>query len=149
MKKVLASQEELGIYLSCLEETLAYNLPLLLPLGDTSFDDVSAALGKLLGLHEQWNTRFALNEEGELVKWIVSDKLVISESKVSSLNKKALVRPFELLDSPLYRFEFYKTPNGSFLFADFHHIIMDGFSLDRFFNDLYALLEGKEVSDEK
>jgi hypothetical protein len=34
MKSVQATQEVLGIYLSCLEGTLAYNLPTLIPVGE-------------------------------------------------------------------------------------------------------------------
>ena len=149
MKKILASQEELGIYLSCLEDTLAYNLPMLLSVDQVGAAKVESSLQKLLSLHKQWNTRFALDEDGALVKYIADEPLVFSSSQVKAVDKDNLVRLFTLLDAPLYRFEFFQTPEGNYLFADFHHIIMDGFSLNRFFHDFYSLLEGKEVAGEK
>ena len=147
MKKVLLSQEELGIALSCLEPNLAYNLPLLIPVGKHDFEDIKKALLALLAKHPQWNTRVATDENGELVKYIVDEPLNLVEG--GKLDKEALVRPFVLFDSCLYRMEFYKEKEGNFLFVDFHHVIMDGFSLNRFFDDLAALLEGKEAKEEK
>ena len=118
MKKIFASQEELGIYLSCLEDTLAYNLPMLLSVDQVGAAKVESSLQILLSLHKQWNTRFALDEDGALVKYIADEPLVFSSSQVKAVDKDNLVRLFTLLDAPLYRFEFYQTPEGNYLFAD-------------------------------
>ena len=49
---IAVSAEELGIFLSCSEPTLAYNLPLLLPLGkDGSFEKAKDAIAKIFAKH--------------------------------------------------------------------------------------------------
>ena len=46
------------------------------------------------------------------------------------------VRPFDLLNEPLYRLMIADTPAGTFLFMDIHHIIFDGLSADLFLEDI-------------
>ena len=134
--------EELGIYLSCQEPTLAYNLPLLVPLGkDGSFEKTEKALETILANHPHLNVRLSL-AKGEVVKSIVDTPLKLVEEKTKKLLRDELVQPFELLDAPLYRFRYFDTGEGKYLFCDFHHVLMDGFSLKKFLDEFASLYEG-------
>ena len=140
--------EELGIYLSCQNPTLAYNLPLLIPLEKKVEGAlVKKALEEILAAHPALNVRFSLRQ-GDIVKSIVPAPLAYEEKKVGALDKEALVRPFTLLDSPLYRTELIHAGDDDYLFADFHHIIMDGFSLTMFLQEFARALEGKKPEAE-
>ena len=140
------SPEELGIYLSCQEPTLAYNLPLLIPFGkEGSFAKAKKALETILANHPHLNARLFLSK-GEVVKSIVDTPLSLKEEK--ELDRETLVQPFELLDAPLYRFRFFATKEGAYLFADFHHVIMDGFSLKKFLDEFALLYEGGKAEKE-
>ena len=141
------SPEELGIYLSCQEPTLAYNLPLLIPFGkEGSFAKAKKALETILANHPHLNARLFLSK-GEVVKSIVDTPLSLKEEK--ELDRETLVQPFELLDAPLYRFRFFATKEGAYLFADFHHVIMDGFSLKKFLDEFALLYEGGKAEAHK
>ena len=65
MKKAIATQEVLGIYLSCLQETLAYNLPTLIPVGKRGEAEARKALEAILAAHPHLNARLSM-EDGVL-----------------------------------------------------------------------------------
>lgn len=147
MKKAIATQEVLGIYLSCLEETLAYNLPTLIPIGKHDEKEVKTALSAILKAHPHLNAELS-TKEGILYQEEVEAPLSLKVSEVKEIDRASLVKPFVLLNSPLYRFELLKTPNGNYLFSDFHHVLMDGFSLTLFYREFAKALEGKEIPPE-
>lgn len=54
--------------------------------------------------------------------------------------KEELIRPFRLLDVPLYRFRIFETECYDYIFMDFHHIFSDGTSIQvllKNFSDAY------------
>ena len=139
-----ATQEELGIFLSCLEPTLAYNLPLLIPLGkEGDAKKAEAALRKVLSNHPYLDTVFSLGEGGALQKKIVPLDKEFELPVIKGLKKDELVQPFATLDEHLYRFSFIEDRQGNYLFADFHHMLMDGFSLDMFLKEFAEIYEGR------
>ncbi len=100
--------EELGIYLSCQEPTLAYNLPLLISLGkDGFFEKAKKALEAILENHPHLNARLSI-EKGVVCKSIVESPLTLPEEKADVLDKDSLVELFTLLNAPLYRFRYFK-----------------------------------------
>ena len=148
MNRVPSTQEVLGIYLSCLEPTSAYNLPTLIPLDGYDEKEVKAALEKVVAAHPHLKAIFEM-EDGILYEKEGSDPLVFEAKECAKLDKDALIRPFVLLGKPLYRFEYLKTKEGNYLFSDFHHMLMDGFSLTLFYKEFALALEGKELSKEE
>ena len=143
------SPEELGIYLSCQEPTLAYNLPLLIPLGkDGNFAKAKKALEEILENHPHLNARFSI-VKGDVVKQIVPTPFELTEEKVKVVDRPNLVQPFVLLDSPLYRFRYFSALEGAYLFCDFHHVLMDGFSLKKFLDEFACLYEGGKAEKEE
>ena len=144
-KTYFASPEEFGIYLSC-RDSLAYNLPLLLPLGkEGDYEKASKALQILLSLHPGLHAQFFLDKEGRLCKRY--EEAEFSFPRVSE--KENLVAPFEVLNAPLYRFAFVETKEGKYLFSDFHHMIMDGFSLKMFLDEFASLYQGGKPQEKE
>lgn len=145
---VAISAEELGIYLSCTQPTLAYNLPLLLPLGSkASFEQAKKALERILEKHPYLDAEFHVDKKGDLTKSIVSHPFELKLETIQVLDKVSLVQPFQLLDAPLYRFRYLRTPEGDYLFCDFHHMLMDGFSLKMFLDEFAAAYEDKSIGE--
>ena len=145
-KPIPVSQEEYGIYLSCLNPTLAYNLPLLIPVGKASFENIESSLNKILEAHPHLNVKL-FQKGDDICKEEVKRPLELSKSEYDPKKEAELVKPFDLLKDSLYRFV-YLEGEENYLFADFHHILMDGFSLRIFFNELDALLNGKTIEKE-
>ena len=145
-KKIPLSQEEYGIFLSCLNPTLAYNLPLLIPVGKKSEAEVKKALEQVLEAHPHLNLGLSQNDEG-VFKEVKASPLCMDVADYDPAKEESLVKPFDLLKDKLYRFTYLKG-DENYLFADFHHILMDGFSLRIFFDELDALLNGKPIEKE-
>ena len=58
-------------------------------------------------------------------------------------------QPMDLHKDRLFRLELYKTKDGNYFYADFHHIIADGACIPIMLGDLGAAYDGKEVPLEK
>jgi len=147
-RRVLISPEELGIYLSCQQPTLAYNLPLLIPLGEkASLEACRKALDAICQAHPYLGMRLSM-DKGDIVKEVGPIEYELKEECVDSIDREALVQPFELLNAPLFRFRFLKEGDKGYLFADFHHILMDGFSLTMFLREFASAYEGGKLTKE-
>ncbi|HJJ38792.1 MAG TPA: amino acid adenylation domain-containing protein [Methanocorpusculum sp.] len=59
-----------------------------------------------------------------------------------------LIRPFNLIDSKLYRVELYDTKEGKYLFFDFHHIIGDGISSYLILSDIVCAYNNQPLTAE-
>jgi len=139
------TQSQLGIYLESMvrEGKAVYNNGMLFLL-DSVVDvkQLAVAVEKVIAAHPFVKTRIFVNSEGIPRQRRNNDEpyhLVVetmSESQFESL-KPLLIQPFNLLRDSLFRIRIIKTPNNSYLFIDFHHIIFDGKSLDIFLSDLY------------
>lgn len=53
-----------------------------------------------------------------------------------------MVKPFNLFEDALFRYTIMTHPEGTTLFLDFHHIVLDGVSLMVFMNDLRNAYNG-------
>ena len=58
---------------------------------------------------------------------------------VDDANVEEFVKPFKLDEGPLFRF---KIVGNSMLLADFHHIIVDGTSLNILFDEIAKIYDG-------
>ena len=141
-KSVHITAEELGIFLSCMEPTLAYNLPLLLPLGKGSFDKAKKAVDSILANHPYLFMRLHRESDGEIYKSVEPFAFELKAEDFDLAKKESLVEPFELIGSPLFRIRYLKTKDGDYLFSDFHHVLMDGFSLKMYLDEFAAAYDG-------
>ena len=150
MEKYYLSQSEQGILFECLNPTTKYNLPSLLPLGENvDAEKLRKCIREFFDKHLGLFTIIRKDEEGGFYKECQKEEIEIPLIELKQIDKKALVREFQLFDSHLYRFEILKVKNEFYLFFDFHHIIADGNSMKLFIDSLEPLYEGKEIAKEK
>ena len=142
------SKSEEGIYISSINGGDAYNLAHTVSLGkDVNKEEVEKALNKVCEAHPYIFTVLSNDEEGRVVKSIKETKINLPYEEVDELRIESL--PYELLDSPLYRFELFNVKGEYILYFDFYHLIMDGTSIKIFIDDFFLALEGKELLKEK
>ena len=149
MEKYYLSQSEQGILFECLNPTTKYNLPSLMPLGEkVDVEKLRAAIKAFADVHPGIFAIIRKDDEGGFYKEFKKDEIEIPVIELKEIDEKALVRPFDLFDSHLYRFEILKVQKEYYLFFDFHHIIADGNSMKLFIDSLQDLYDGKEISKE-
>ena len=151
------SFSQLGIYSECAAspDDIQYNIPvcLTLPQGIT-VPHVKSAILAVLDAHPYINMHFQLDDNGETYQCPIDNftpripELKLSEQEFEK-RKGDFVRPFSLQEGPLYRMEIAQTPSAVHLLADFHHLIMDGGSLDIFYRQLCQALDGKALEKEE
>lgn len=151
------SFSQLGIYSECAAnpDDIQYNIPvcLTMPKGIAA-SDLKSAIVKVLEAHPYINMHFRCDDDGEICQCPVEGflpeipELRLSEQELES-RKLDFVRPFALQEGPLYRFEIIETPSAVHLLADFHHLVMDGGSLDIFYRQLCKALDGESPEKEK
>ena len=150
MEKYYLSQSELGILLECLNPTTKYNLPSLLPLGENiDVDIIRKCINEFANKHPGIFTIVRKDDEGNFYKECLKEEIEVPLIEVDKIDKKALVREFNIFDSRLYRFELLKVKKEYYLFFDFHHIIADGGSMKVFIDSLGLLYEGKDIDKEE
>ncbi|MCP4215463.1 MAG: amino acid adenylation domain-containing protein, partial [bacterium] len=151
-------------------ESIAYNIPLALPLGkDVDKDKLEAALQQLIRRHESLRTCFVdiagqtVQRVHETVEFQIEYIEQINVPDPPALGVKGepppcgvqgqrplppeaslhAVRPFDLTRAPLLRSALLKADDGSYTwFVDIHHIISDGTSHSILADDFGALYQG-------
>lgn len=118
-RKAPLSKTQMGIYAESMAfpESTLYNVPLLGKLGEhISVERLKNAIAKAAHAHPGLNTRIMMDESGEVLQQISDDGCRVDVIEMSDAEfaqrKETLVRPFDLMGGPLYRFEIYMTPLG-------------------------------------
>ena len=143
-----------GIFVECMAspETTAYNIPLLLRLGDrVELPRLKEALTAALHAHPYVKTTLFTDEKGNVCARRNDTAEVKTEwNRCTHLPDEAtLVRPFILLGEPLYRFGIYETDEGNYLFMDIHHVICDGTSESILLRDIDRAYAGETPDGER
>ena len=141
-----------GVYLECIEapDSVMYNIPMLcrLPAG-TDRAAFLRAVGEVLALHPALQVT-ACSPAG--VPSMKYGKMVLSvtEKEISDVNaeKQAFVRPFDLENGPLCRFELWHSPAGDFFALDVHHLVFDGTSAEILLRQIADVYDGREPAPE-
>ena len=138
------SKTEEGIYVACLNETDAYNLSNYLLLdNDIDLDRFKKSIQKVFDNHPYLFTVLSLNEDGNVVKRIEKEDVVINEiNKDDTYLVPSL--PFKMLDNHLYRLDIIRFENKTYFHFDFHHIICDGFTIKLFIDEVIDIYNGKD-----
>ena len=152
------SQTQAGIFVECSahpDET-AYNLPFLFKLSPSiDLERLRQAWIDTIDAHYYVKTHLIVNQEGDIraVRCDDSPANVEMTSRDNITDERALqhelLKPFKLLDAPLYRVQIIHTPAQNYLFIDFHHIICDGSSLVILFEDLNRRYDGQPIEKEE
>ena len=139
---------QLGVYFDCIRnpEKIGYNLPKRIVL-DKGIDasKLKESILKAIDMHPYLKNRIVV-KEGNIFNQPSNETAVddIEIKQVDEVTPEILenfIRPFEIIDSQLFRFKIYETPSNVVLLADFHHLIVDGTSLNIFFNDISAIYD--------
>ncbi|MCQ2173848.1 MAG: amino acid adenylation domain-containing protein, partial [Bacteroidales bacterium] len=148
------TQTQMGIFVECnsSQGSITYNIPMLFRLGPgIDADRLSDAVKAAIDAHPYAKTTLFADEEGNVRARRNDDAPVNVEIEMLERVPEGseLVRPFRLLDSPLYRASVIRTPEGDCLFLDFHHIISDGMSQAILLSDIDRAYAGEKLEREK
>ena len=110
---------------------------------DIDLEKMKDAVNKVMAHHPALRTKFFVDESGEY-RQVYDEKLFtpieitnLSDAEFDELKSK-LVKTFHILDGEcIWRGGIYNTPSAKFLFLDFHHIMMDGFSEQLILNEIF------------
>ena len=151
------SQTQLGIYVECMSRQgeVAYNNGMLFQLNPTiDADQLSMACEAVVEAHPYIKTRLFVDSQGN-PRQLRNDAEpyrqnveTLTQQEFDQLKSK-LIRPFDLLNDRLFRIRILKSPEASYLFIDFHHIIFDGISFNIFLQDLKDAYEQLPVKKEE
>lgn len=153
--KAPLSKTQMGIYVESISfpESTLYNIPFLGTLGkDICVERLKKAIEKACQAHAGLNVRIFMDENGEIMQQVSGDGFNVDVIEMSddafAQQKDKLVRPFDLMGGPLYRFELYITPSGNYFFQDIHHIVFDGTSIGILARDVRRAYDGEEPEAE-
>lgn len=142
------TQNQLGVYFDCLKnpEKVSYNLPKKIEFSSPiDADKLKASICKAIDNHPYLKTKIVMNE-GEVYQQrrdVNIDDLI---EIVDDVDIDDFLRPFNLEEDFLFRF---KIVNSSILIANFHHIIVDGTSLNILFDEIAKIYDGAEYEVEE
>lgn len=140
---------QLGVYFDCIKdpENTAYNLPKKIEFDKSiDTDKLKSSIVKAIDNHPYLKTRIIM-DNGEVYQQR-RDNLKVDEfiSVVDKADENDFVKPFKLNEGPLFRF---KIVGDSMLLADFHHIIVDGTSLNILFDEIAKIYDGEDYDLEE
>ena len=132
--------------------TTQYNVPYAFGFRDVDAERMKAAIAAAVAAHPYLNVGFALRD-GELLQ-VRRDELR-AEIEVIALKEaptsaffQSLVRPFDLLQDVLYRFQLYTYAGVTWVFMDIHHIVYDGLSSAVLMGDIQKAYFGETIEPE-
>lgn len=110
-----------------------------------------ASFNKVMENHDIFRCRFVFDPEtGEICQHFDGEIFHVQVESWSdeefNFLKKTFTEPFMLIDKPMYRIYFFKTPSANYLYVDFHHSIMDGTALVILFaREVDMCYQGKKI----
>lgn len=149
-------QERLFVLSGGLEETTAYNMPIILKVtGTIDKPKLQIAFEKLVQRHEILRTRFVIEKE-HVYQEIVPECHPVLEvfSPLNELDAKAwqkaciegFIRPFDLSEASLIRLGLVQTEDSTLMLLDIHHVIADAVSVKEMLAELVDLYQGSRTS---
>ncbi len=157
-----------GVYTDCMAnpDIVQYNVPICVRIPDgISSERIAEAIKKVVAAHPYIMCHFVEGKNGEVVQEPLNAndsgnydlQIPVKQLTAEELEqeKKSFVRPFDLAEGPLFRFEIVeeKNPLNSQLstlnlLMDMHHLVTDGASEDLLLNQLCQALDGAEIEKE-
>ena len=150
------STSQYGIYVECVNHRGEpyYNLPYIYVL-DGSLDNqrLLDAVETAFKAHPTLFTRIALNDDGEPLQTLDMDNepwsLAIEEIQDIEQEKTRLVEPFDLDGGRLFHLHVMHDKEHFYLFLDYHHIIVDGTSMQIMLQDIDKAYNGETIAPEE
>ena len=152
MNNIPLSYAQMGVYVECIKqpEATVYNIPMKVRFPKTVDTTLLArTLETLVKTHPQLQAHFG-SSGSDIIQIIDIEQPVeipLSQHSEAEMEqyKRDFVKPFNLRQGPLYRMEIVTTEEWVYLLLDFHHLVMDGGSLDLFLNQLCDLMNDPET----
>ncbi|MCU0285732.1 MAG: amino acid adenylation domain-containing protein, partial [Acidobacteria bacterium] len=143
--ELAAAQKRLYVLQHMNPDSIAYNMPAIIPLPPSAdLVKIAGTFKKLIERHESLRTSFFLLH-GQPVQKIHQNILFEIETLQPGVLKDVFehfIRPFDLSLAPLLRVGLVRNPDGgNVLLLDLHHIISDGLSQNVLARDFQALYE--------
>ena len=150
------STSQYGIYVECVSHKGEpyYNLPYIYVL-DSSLDGqrLLDAVETAFKAHPTLFTRIALNDDGEPLQTLDMDNeswsLTIEEIQDIEQEKTRLVEPFDIDGGRLFHVHVMRDKDHYYLFLDYHHIIVDGTSMQIMLQDIDKAYRGEPIAAEE
>lgn len=148
---------QLGVYFDCVKEfdKVTYNLPKYIDFGsDIDAERLKSAIIRAIDYHPYLKTRIVM-QDGVIYQerrdsLAIDDLIEIVEvESIDDEFKEEFVKPFDLSEGPLFRFKVIKNGDNVSLLCDFHHIIVDGTSLNILFEQIALLYDGPDLKFDK
>lgn len=144
------TQTQNGIFVECAANpgSTIYNIPFLFRLGEgVDLARLEEALRRTVEAHPYIKTTLCMDEQGDIWQRR-NDELPVEIERCNELHREELVKPYQILGDRLFRIRLFDTPEGKYLFLEFHHIISDGESCGIFLRDMNQAYEGKALARE-
>lgn len=130
-----------------------YNIPFVIDLPkETDIKKFEEAFKKSVDAHPYLKARIISDKDNNFMVER-NDELEVKVTHVKLKDLKegvySLVKPFDLLNEPLYRAYIIENNNQYQFLFDAHHIAFDGESLDALYQDLNKVYKGEKISKEK
>jgi len=130
-----------------------YNLCTLFkfPADAVDADLLANAMGESIKTHNALLTKIFIDDDGDFKQRYSEDAFtpveVIDTDEASFQKMKdSLVKPFRLVNSPLYRAAIYRTEEAVHMFFDVHHMLFDGTSYHVFLKDVFMAYMGQPLA---
>ena len=150
------SKSQFGIYVECASHNGEpyYNLPYIYEL-DRSLDGqrLLDAVETAFKAHPTLFTRIEMGNDGDPVQTIDMDNepwsLNIEEIDDIEQEKARLVQPFDIDGGRLFHVNLMRNDAHYYLFLDYHHIIVDGTSMQIMLQDIDKAYRGEDIAPEE
>ena len=149
------STSQFGIYVECTghKGEPFYNLPYIYVLdGSLDGERLLAAIETAFKAHPTLFTRIALNDDGEPIQTLDMNNepwsLSIEDIEDIEQEKGRLVVPFDLDGGRLFHVNLMRNKEHYYLFLDYHHIIVDGTSMQIMLQDIDKAYLGEAIAPE-
>ena len=150
------SKPQFGIYVECASHTgePCYNLPYIYML-DRSLDGerLLAAIETAFKAHPTLFTRIEMGEDGEPLQTLDMENeqwsLAIEDITDIEQEKLRLVQPFDINGGRLFHVNLLRDSEHYYLFLDYHHIIVDGTSMQIMLQDIDKAYRDEPIAPEE
>ena len=145
-----------GVYFECIKNPLniTYNMPSMYRFdkNKVSARDVERFLLEFIRIHPALSTHFEVTEDGVMQvpnenQTPAIEQITMTASELDEY-RQHFVQPFRLTSGPLYRITLVTTEDEVCLLADFHHLVMDGDSMNTFAIQMGEALRGEQLEPE-
>ena len=150
------NKSQYGIYVECASHQgePCYNLPYIYVLdGSLDGDRLLAAIETAFKAHPTLFTCIEMGDDGEPLQTIDMDNepwsLSIEDIQDIEQEKQRLVRPFNIYGDRLFHVNVLQDKEHYYLFLDYHHIIVDGTSMQIMLQDIDKAYHGEAIPAEE